>query len=40
MSMEQSSSAGKGEPFVVSRVLDAPQAKVWKAWTEKEALET
>ena len=25
-------------PFVVSRVLDAPRDKVWKAWTEVERL--
>lgn len=25
-------------PFVISRVLDAPRDKVWKAWTEVERL--
>jgi len=25
-------------PFVISRVLDAPRDKVWKAWTEVEHL--
>src|SRR4051812_29031866 len=41
MSMKQSSSSGEGGQgeFVVSRVLDAPQGKVWQAWTEREALE-
>lgn len=26
------------EPFVISRVFDAPRDKVWKAWTEAERL--
>ena len=28
----------KTEPFVVSRVLDAPRERVWKAWTEAARL--
>jgi uncharacterized protein YndB with AHSA1/START domain len=31
-------SAKSSEPFVISRVLDAPRDKVWKAWTEAERL--
>jgi uncharacterized protein YndB with AHSA1/START domain len=27
-------SAKKSEPFVISRVFDAPREHVWKAWTE------
>jgi uncharacterized protein YndB with AHSA1/START domain len=30
--------AKKTEPFIVSRVFDAPRDKVWKAWTEVERL--
>ena len=26
------------KPFVISRVLEAPRALVWKAWTEAERL--
>ena len=26
------------KPFVISRVYDAPRARVWKAWTEPEQL--
>ena len=26
-------SAVPGKPFVITRVLDAPRDKVWKAWT-------
>ena len=26
------------EPFVISRVFDAPRARVWKSWTEAERL--
>ena len=28
----------RSEPFVISRVLDAPRERVWKAWTEAEHL--
>ena len=31
-------SAKAGEPFVISRVLDAARACVWKSWTEAERL--
>ena len=27
-----------GEPFVISRVFDAPRERVWQAWTEVEHL--
>jgi uncharacterized protein YndB with AHSA1/START domain len=30
--------ATKGEPFVTSRVFDAPRDRVWKSWTEAERL--
>jgi uncharacterized protein YndB with AHSA1/START domain len=28
----------KTEPFVISRVFDAPRERVWKSWTEPERL--
>jgi uncharacterized protein YndB with AHSA1/START domain len=31
-------SAKKSEPFVISRVFDAPRERVWKSWTEAERL--
>jgi uncharacterized protein YndB with AHSA1/START domain len=31
-------SAKKSEPFVISRVFDAPRERVWKAWTEAAQL--
>jgi uncharacterized protein YndB with AHSA1/START domain len=31
-------SAKKSEPFVISRVFDAPREHVWKAWTEAAQL--
>jgi uncharacterized protein YndB with AHSA1/START domain len=31
-------SARRGEPFVITRVFDAPRDRVWKAWTEAERL--
>lgn len=31
-------SAKSSEPFVISRVFDAPRERVWQAWTEAERL--
>jgi uncharacterized protein YndB with AHSA1/START domain len=39
MAERNGSTAGKiDEPFVITRVLDAPRETVWKAWTEVERL--
>jgi uncharacterized protein YndB with AHSA1/START domain len=31
-------SAEQSKPFIISRVFDAPRERVWKAWTQVEAL--
>ena len=35
----QSGSDPTGQPFTISRLLDAPRELVWKAWSEKDQLQ-